>query len=55
MEQKIDEVYNELFDFICDKHDDLHELKIIYKEKSTGKTIKRSWIFRERILSKLNE
>jgi len=50
IDEKIDAVYDELFDFICKENDDLYELKIVYKEASTGKTIERSWIDRDRRL-----
>ena len=52
IENKIDEVYKELFDLICEKHDDLYELKIVYKEESTGKAIERSWLKRSKRLLK---
>jgi hypothetical protein len=46
IEEAIDEAYNKLLDLICDRHDSLYELKIVYQEDSTGKTIIRSWIDR---------
>lgn len=54
IEQKIDECYNELFNFICQNHDDLYDLVIEYKEETTGKTIRRSWREREKILQENN-
>lgn len=46
METKIDEVYEELFEFIIKSDqfdDDMYDLVIEYKEAATGKTIRRSW------------
>lgn len=43
IEDAIDEAWQKLFDLICEKHDSLYELKIVYKEDVTGKTIVRSW------------
>lgn len=43
IEEAIDEVWEKLFDLICDKHDSIYELKIIYQEDATGKTITRSY------------
>ncbi len=43
IEEAIDEAYNKLLSLISDRHDSLYELKIVYQEDSTGKTIIRSW------------
>ena len=51
IEQEIDKAYDTLFAKICDEHDDLYELKIVYKEETTGKTIVRSWRERNKILA----
>ena len=45
----------ELFNKICEIHDDLYELKIEYKELSPGKTIIRSWRDRDHNLKSENE
>jgi len=50
IEQLIDKHWDELFHEICKIHDDLHELKIEYQEKSTGKTIIRSWKDRDKFI-----
>jgi len=55
IEELIDKHYEELFDEICKIHDDLYELCIEYKEISTGKTIRRSWVERNKILKEENE
>lgn len=49
IEEAIDKAYHDLFDLICDKHDSLYELKIVYQE-DTGKTIIRSWRDRNKII-----
>lgn len=47
VEQLIDKCYEDLFDEICNLNiDDLYDLVIEYKERTTGKTIRRS--FKER-------
>ena len=51
VESIIDDAWENLFHKICNIHDDLYELKIEYKEQSTGKTIIRSWLDRNKILS----
>ena len=51
IEEKIDKVWDELFDFICETDDDIYELKIEYQSRSTGVTVKRSWLDREKRLS----
>ena len=47
IEEKLDESFDDIFEFICTQHDDLHELLIEYQEESTGKTIRISWRDRE--------
>jgi len=50
IEELIDKHYDELFDEICKLNDDLYELVIEYKEASTGKMIRRSWLDRDKML-----
>lgn len=50
IEEKIDAVYDDLFDWICEHDDNLYELKITYKGLSDGKTVERSWLERDRRL-----
>jgi len=49
IEEKIDAVYDDLFDFVCDRDDDFYELKVVYKG-SDGKTIEKSWLKRNKRL-----
>ena len=50
VEKLIDKYYEILFHQICKIHDDLYELKIEYRERSTGKTIIVSYLDREKTL-----
>ena len=57
IEEAIDEAWEKLFHLICDREKDLYDLKIIYQEDTTGKTIIRSWHDRSERLreNELNE
>lgn len=43
IEEKIDQMFDDLFHFAIGKSDDLYDLVIEYKDTYTGKTIRRSW------------
>ncbi len=49
MKNKIDRVWEQLFEYACKEGDNLYELKIVYKDLD-GRTIERSWIKRDKRL-----
>jgi len=52
IEEKIDKLYDELFDFVCelDGIDEFHDIVVEFKGYADGKTIRRSWRDREETL-----
>jgi hypothetical protein len=53
IDQLIDKHYDEMFEWLTrDYGDDIHELLIEVKVATDGKTIRRSWLDRDSMLTK---